>query len=226
VNEQPSPLGNPFGTLDLATAKALEASIRAHGVIVPVIEDQHGRVLDGHNRRRIALAHGLDYPKQVMQVRDDEHALELVATLNADRRHLTPEQRQTIAAELREQGHSLRAIAGAVGVGKSTVERDLEQVSHGGTPGSVTGRDGKTYAAKRKPRRRRRTKQPPAERPLYVRFAEAVGAATDVLENPAALAAAIPDDERQQWALTLHGLARLAAGAAEVFGAERFEDER
>jgi len=51
---------------------------------------------------------------------------------------------------LREQGHSLRAIAGAVGASKSQVERDAAEVSHvGQVPAEVTGQDGKRYPARR-----------------------------------------------------------------------------
>lgn len=49
---------------------------------------------------------------------------------------------------LREQGHSLRAIAGAVGVTAKTVHQDLTGVTSV-TPVEVTGQDGKTYPAKR-----------------------------------------------------------------------------
>lgn len=69
-------------------------------------------------------------------------------TLNADRRQLAPQQRREIVAALRESGHSLRAIAGAVGSSKSQVERDLSGVPSG-TPGESIGRDGKRYPAKR-----------------------------------------------------------------------------
>lgn len=73
---------------------------------------------------------------------------EIAATLNTDRRQLTAEQRREIVATLREQGHSLRAIAGAVGVSHPTVIDDLA----GGKdlpPDEVTGRDGKRYPSKR-----------------------------------------------------------------------------
>jgi transposase len=53
--------------------------------------------------------------------------LELAETLNMDRRHLDRDTRSTLAKSLREQGHSLRAIAGALGVGKSQVARDLDE---------------------------------------------------------------------------------------------------
>ena len=64
------------------------------------------------------------------------------------------------AGEARDQGHSLRALAGALGVGKNTAARDLNeddeedlQVSHDGTPASpavTAGLDGKPYPAHRR----------------------------------------------------------------------------
>lgn len=41
------------------------------------------------------------------------------------RRHLSVEQRREVAVALREQGHSLRAIAGAVGVSEGQVRKDI-----------------------------------------------------------------------------------------------------
>lgn len=56
-----------------------------------------------------------------------------------DRRHLTEEQRREVAVALRQDGHSLRAIAGALGTSKDTVARDLEGTV---SPETVQGLDG------------------------------------------------------------------------------------
>jgi hypothetical protein len=69
--------------------------------------------------------------------------------LRASGARLTVGQCREMEVALREQGHSPRAIAGAVGVSKSQVERDLAGVPDGTPDGRVTGRDGKSYAAKR-----------------------------------------------------------------------------
>ena len=81
---------------------------------------------------------------------------EVARSLNLDRRHLTAEQRRELVASLREEGHSLRAIAGAVGVSKSQVEKDVKKVSTGGhltvvpeVPEKVKGKDGKSYPSSR-----------------------------------------------------------------------------
>lgn len=56
------------------------------------------------------------------------------------------------AAPLLLDGHSQRAIAGALGVGRVTVQRDLAEVARTGhvpEPERVTGQDGKSYPATR-----------------------------------------------------------------------------
>jgi SAM-dependent methyltransferase len=140
-----------FPPLDPAAHAALWASIERHGVLVPVVKDQHGRILDGHNRARIADELGIDYPTNRVTVTDDEHAYELAGTLNLARRHLDAAQRRRLAADLRAEGHSLRAIGRALGVSKSQVQNDLDEVSSSGhlPPERVTGADGKSYPATR-----------------------------------------------------------------------------
>lgn len=137
-----------FDALDPATEAALRASINRWGVIVPVVEDQHGNILDGHHRSRIANELGIEYDRTVMVVDDEAQAVEVAKTLNTDRRHLTIEQRRELVADLRAQGYSLRAIAGAVGVSQETVRNDIgSPVNHlTPEPVSVLGLDGKRYS--------------------------------------------------------------------------------
>jgi ParB family chromosome partitioning protein len=99
--------------LDVATEAALRASIERFGVLVPVVHDQHGRILDGHHRSRLADALGVRYRVDTVRVADDAEAQAVARSLNVDRRHLSAAQRREIAAALRAEGHSLRAIAGA-----------------------------------------------------------------------------------------------------------------
>lgn len=68
-------------------------------------------------------------------VESEDHALELVRTLNADRRHLTEAQRKEVAVALRLDGHSYRAIAGALGVDHKTAMADVAKSATGeGSP--------------------------------------------------------------------------------------------
>lgn len=132
--------------LSPATEAALRESIERWGVLVPVARDQHGRTIDGHHRARIADELGCDYAVIVHKVEDDDEARELARTLNADRRHLTVEQRRDMVAHLREQGHSYRAIGEALGVSHEQARKDSAGVNNL-TPETVTGQDGKRYPA-------------------------------------------------------------------------------
>jgi transposase len=88
------------------------------------------------------------YVTDVREVADEDEAREIARTLNLDRRHLTTKQRREVVAALRQEGHSLRAIAGAVGVDAMTVQKDLQRVDVS-TPARTTGLDGKSYPSKR-----------------------------------------------------------------------------
>lgn len=138
-----------FPSLDPATESALRSSIRRWGVLQPIIKDQDGNIIDGHHRARIAAEEGVDCPIKVRAVVDDAEAQDLARSLNTDRRHLEPDMRRQVVAELRAEGHSLRAIAGAVGVDPKQVRRDISQVGTVSPPGTVVGADGKRYPSTR-----------------------------------------------------------------------------
>lgn len=93
--------------------EALKADIAERGILVPVVRDQHGNLLDGHHRERIAAELGIDCPAEVREAASDEEARDIALALNLARRHLTREQRrELIAAEIsRRPGDSDRAIA-------------------------------------------------------------------------------------------------------------------
>lgn len=118
---------------------ALRSDIEANGVLVPVIKDQHGRILDGNNRSAIAAELGIDYPVTVVEVADDADAWDKAVTLNCSRRHMTREQvRAVVAAEIvRRPEDSDRAIAKRVGCSPSTVGTVRAQVSNLDTPDPV-----------------------------------------------------------------------------------------
>lgn len=138
-----------FDELPTHVEDALRASIDRFGVLVPVVRDQHGNMLDGHHRSRIADDLGVKYQVTVLTVHDDDEAKEIARTLNADRRQLTEEQRREIAAELRREGHSYRAIGGALGVSHEQARKDASGVKSLTPEGRTRGTDGKSYPAKR-----------------------------------------------------------------------------
>lgn len=134
--------------LDAATEAALRTSIERFGVIVPIVKDQHGRILDGHHRSRIADELGVNYAINVREVEDENEARAIARTLNADRRHLTKEQRREVASALHSEGHSMRAIARALKVAHTTIQDDVADSGGRSTPPQiVTGLDGKSYPA-------------------------------------------------------------------------------
>lgn len=80
--------------------------------------------------------------------------VEMVEALRWEFRPATTTDRAALSLALRESGMSLRAIGKVVGASKSTVERDLDQLSHLGQldgPEQVHTTDGKTYPATRPP---------------------------------------------------------------------------
>jgi hypothetical protein len=116
----------PFQVMPALSAEeyeALRADIAERGVLVPVVVDQHGRVLDGHHRQAIAAELGIDCPVETRVVADDEAAYEVAFTLNLARRHLTREQKRIlVAAEIeRRPDDSDRAIGRRLGCDHKTV---------------------------------------------------------------------------------------------------------
>lgn len=102
---------------------ALRADIAEHGMLVPVVHDQHGKILDGHHRARVAADLDVDYPIEVREVADTVEAWDVALAFNLARRHLTREQKRClIAAEVRRRpDDSDRAVARRLGCDHKTV---------------------------------------------------------------------------------------------------------
>lgn len=175
-----------FDALPAPVEQALRASIERFGVLVPVVRDQHGGMIDGRHRARIADELGVPYRRDVVKVRDAAEAAEIQRTLNADRRHLSGEQLREHVVFLAEQttpagvgAYSEATIAKVVGVDQSHVNRTLRDdkvMSTHNLPDRRKGADGKTY---------------PARRPTVV-----AGARDDKEDKKAQRAlTALPDDE-------------------------------
>lgn len=149
---------NPLPPLTPEEYEQLKADIALRGVIVPILLDARGNVIDGHHRRQIAreLGEHVVCPEETLDCSEEE-ARDLAVVLNTHRRQLSPEGRREAVARLRELGRSVRQIAEAVGAPKSTVARDLEAVREdpatvpGGTvePDRIVGADGRERPARR-----------------------------------------------------------------------------
>lgn len=147
-----------YPDLEPAVEAALRSSMRRWGPIYPVVVTQHGKIIDGHHRKRIADELGIKIETKVRRVRNDEEAVELARTLNEDRRHLWPvdqrrEMVEELAAETDEDGvgvHTPDAIAGALGVSRATIHNDIAQhVSPDKLPSHRRGHDDKVRPAVR-----------------------------------------------------------------------------
>jgi hypothetical protein len=139
-----------------AELDALTASIRRFGVVVPVVVDQDGEIIDGHNRTAVAAQLGVEVRRVVHPCGPEERDA-LRVELNAARRQLPPEQWQPMVDHLRQLGHSDRAIATAVGVNKDKVNRYQPPATATVSPETLAekkgriGEDGKRRAAPGEP---------------------------------------------------------------------------
>ncbi len=192
---------------DAAVLSALRASVERFGVLVPIVFDQHGEMIDGHHRRLLADELGRSCPKVTVTLPDDpdERAQAILDINDARRQKLTAEQRRDIAKALREQGHSTRAIAAVVGASKSAVDRDLQQLSQAGqleAPAAVTGLDGRT-----RPATRPEPEEPEPERlsqagqlvPMDDDLSSAVAAATEACHALICKLVQVRADEGFEW---------------------------
>src|SRR5262245_47169822 len=141
------PAADMFPMLGDAELHELAEDIKANGLHEPVWlwkdPDRGPVLLDGRNRVAACAMVGAAAHSQYYQGSDP---VAFVVSMNMRRRHLTPDQRAELVVKLRADGMSVRTIAEATGVPKSTVARDLSQAGQP-KPETVTGRDGKTYQA-------------------------------------------------------------------------------
>ncbi|MGH9293731.1 MAG: DNA methyltransferase, partial [Acidimicrobiales bacterium] len=137
---------------------ALKSDIAERGVLVAVVIDaETGLTIDGHHRVRAwqeLRAEGVkvpDYPRDVRAFASDDERAECVLAANLFRRHLTRAQRAEIVTNLRERGFTIRRIAEALGVGRSTIADDLSIVRDRtiSEPERVGRKGGGSYPARR-----------------------------------------------------------------------------
>lgn len=140
---------NPVRPLTGVERDALRSSIEEHGaILVPILVDQHGVIVDGHHRKAIADELGIECPTDQITVADEVQRLAMAIQLNSARRQLGLHERTALHEKLRAAGWSLRRITEVTGASPQTVMRDTAGVPDG-TPDETVGRDGKTYPASR-----------------------------------------------------------------------------
>ncbi len=108
--------------------EALKEDIAKHGVIVPVVIDQHGAIVDGHHRVRACKELGIeDYPVIVRAYPDEDNRTEDMLKLNLQRRHIDKQQLNELIQTLYHDLHwSQRRIARVLGISRQTVFNALD----------------------------------------------------------------------------------------------------
>ena len=145
-----SPLGD-------AEYVALRESIQTFGVMVPVVVDEGGCVIDGYHRVKVCLELGIDWPRTVLSGLSEAEKWDRARDLNDARRHLTARQRAEMLSTLNERmgGLSLRVRAGKLGMSKDSIRRmdarAAPVVANATTESGDyrIGTDGKRYRASR-----------------------------------------------------------------------------
>src|SRR5262245_12982200 len=74
--------------LDPETYAGLRANIALNGVLVPVIRDEQGRILDGFARAKIARELDYECPSIAVEGLSEQEKRSQVRALNLARRHL------------------------------------------------------------------------------------------------------------------------------------------
>lgn len=103
---------NPLPPLTEEERARLRSSVLQDGVIIPVLQDAQGRIIDGHHRRDVAAELGIDCPIQILDV-NEETGDRLRITLNWARRQLDTLTAYELIAEL-AQRHETQAKADAI----------------------------------------------------------------------------------------------------------------
>jgi hypothetical protein len=104
---------------------ALRESIIEHGVMVPVVIDEKGEVIDGHHRRLVADTLGVEFPVDLREGLTEAEKRTLAFELNTPRRHLDTNVKRALVTrslkldpEVSDRVHAIR-----VGVAHKTVGR-------------------------------------------------------------------------------------------------------
>jgi hypothetical protein len=145
------PFALKFPLMEGDQAERFKASLRHTDgnevrIVYRKLPDGTFQGIDGRNREYFCIEQGLDAKYQELTIPDEDVKLFIIQR-NLDRRHLTPEFRRDLVAELRLDGMSERKISEVTGIPKSTVHRDLESAPNGAV--DITGSNDKTYSASR-----------------------------------------------------------------------------
>lgn len=123
-------MSNPLPPLSQWEHEILKQSIEENGILIAIVKDQDGNIVDGHHRMAIVRELGLDtYPEEILHVENDQDRERLGVILNTVRRQLSPDQTneiyasaRKIVAEARKKDNVTQKQAAAIaGVSRATV---------------------------------------------------------------------------------------------------------
>lgn len=155
---QKSKINSPFQLMpDLPSWEfdALKESIRQHGVIIPIIKDESGTIIDGHHRDRACRELRIkNVPTITLAGLTEEQKRDHALILNLVRRKITRMQmREIIAAELRRtpdiSNQWLAEIVGSTDKTIQSVRKELIAASEIPMLDTFKAKDGKRYPATR-----------------------------------------------------------------------------
>jgi transposase len=123
-----------------------------------VVAARSSEIVDGRNRRDLAVELGIDALVLKRDFADDAEIATFIAAENLARRHLDQRERRELAGRLVVNGTSTRQAARATGVSEATARRAAADARVDASPDApaaerVNGRDGKSYPATRSRRK-------------------------------------------------------------------------
>lgn len=142
---------NLLPPLDDFDLRKLRESIQEHGVREPIIEDEFGKIIDGHHRQKIADELGIECPRRTVTGLTEPEKYEYAVTHNAARRQLTVEQKRAVWREHRSDIRHLleeqpartdRSIGEQIGVDHKTVAAVREELEERGEIPTIAYRQG------------------------------------------------------------------------------------
>jgi ParB family chromosome partitioning protein len=121
---------NPRLVFEETALEELAASIREHGVLQPILVRPMGRdhfqLVAGERRWRGAIRAGLATIPALVEVLDDDAALEIAVIENLQREDLSPLEEATMYDKMvTEHGYSIRKLAQKLGKDKGYLENRL-----------------------------------------------------------------------------------------------------
>ena len=120
---------NPRLLFEESALDELAASIREHGVLQPVLVRPMGdgyQLVAGERRWRAAMLAGLETIPALVEILDDDAALEIAVIENLQREDLSPLEEATMYDKMvTEHGYSIRKLAQKLGKDKGYLENRL-----------------------------------------------------------------------------------------------------